>query len=288
MIADARPRQFKDGDDPREWSHYSTHATAFAYAGRLVRGVRLASHALPDVQFVLRPHPKSPDGVWESLLGPVGDNVQVTRAGSSGRWLATADVIVHNRSTTGVEAAAGGVEVISYQPHGEGTDLFTNRVGQVADGEDTLVALLAAACRTRADGPMRDGRAMDRATATVLAERFAALDGPLAADRIVDVWDGLVGSDRSRPNRVRTSNLLAGLHRRVGMARTSLRRAARPGTASSFTPIDGRGKFPPLDRDVVASTAAGLAASLTRFRGVTVSVVGRHLIHVRPATTQRR
>ena len=284
MIADARPRQFKDDDDPREWSHYTTHATAFAYAGRLVRAIRIAARALPELQFVVRPHPKSADGAWEALLGDVANNVMVTRSGSSGRWLAAADAMVHNGSTTGVEAAAGGVAVISFQPHGEGAELFTNRVGQVARSEDDLVALLGGLAL---DAPARRERARtpDPATMSVLAERFAALDGPLAVDRIVDVWDELAAPARSHPNRIRRSRLLAGLHRSAGRMRVSVRRSGAP---PSISPIDVRGKFPPLDRSEIERTATGLRESLGRFGAVSVEVVGRHLIHVQPRRTGAR
>jgi len=288
MIADARPRQFKGDDDPREWSHYTTHATAYAYVGRLVRAVRMASRALPDVGFVLRPHPKSADGAWEAVLGPLPDNVLVTRAGSSGRWLASADAMVHNGSTTGVEAAAGGVRVISFQPHGEGAELFTNRVGHLARSEDDLVELLAELPVRQAGGVPR---APDPSVLAVLGERFAALDGPLAVDRIVDVWDGLADGARSRPNRVRRASLLSNLHRGAGRTRVALAAGLRRGRQGGSMPgpvaIDVAGKFPPLDRTEVARIAAGLRMSLARFDRVEVEVVGRHLIAVRPTVTGR-
>ena len=278
MIADARPRQFKSDDDPREWSHYESHATAFAYAGRLVRAVRVAARALPDVQIVVRPHPKSADGAWEAVLGPLPENVRITREGSSGRWLAAADVLVHNGSTTGVEAAAGGVSVISFQPNGEGADLFTNRAGRVATGEDDLVAHVRAAIADRAD------RTPDPAVLTILGERFAALDGPLAVDRIVDVWDGLERPGRGRPNQVRRALLLSGVHQRVGGVRSRLRpRGASEGPA----PIDVSGKFPPLDRPTVDRLASGLRRALGRFDRVEVARVGPQLVHVRPRRRAR-
>ncbi len=277
MIGDARPRQFKGADDPREWSHYATHATAFAYTGRLVRAVRLAAGALPEVQFVVRPHPKSADGAWEAVLGPLPSNVLVTREGSSGRWLAAADVMVHNGSTTGVEAAAGGVTVISFQPHGEGADLFTNRVGQIAQDEESLIALVRAAAVTHTD------RRPDPQALAVLGERFAALDGPLAVDRIVDVWDELDASARSRPNAVRRALLLSRLHRRVGDVRTRL---LRSGPALPATAIDVSGKFPGFDRPTLERLAAGLRRALDRFDGVEVELVGPHLARVHPRSNR--
>jgi surface carbohydrate biosynthesis protein len=281
MIRDARPRQFKDEDDPREWSHYSAHATAFAYTGRLVRAVRLAAHALPHVQIVVRPHPKSADGAWEAVLGPVPDNVIVTRDGSSGRWLAAADAMVHNGSTTGVEAAAGGVAVVSFQPHGEGTDLFTNRVGEVARDEEGLIAVL------RRVAVRREGRSADPSALAVLGERFAALDGRLAVDRIVDVWDDLDDAGRRRPNAVRRAALLSGLHQRGGRLRTGLRRRTA-GAASEGPAIEVASKFPPIRRGMLDGTLEGMRRSLDRFADVEVEQVGPHLVHVRHRAGARR
>lgn len=281
MIADARPRQFKDDDDPREWSHYATHATAFAYTGRLVRAIRLAGRALPDVQFVVRPHPKSADGAWESVLGPVTDNVRVVREGSSGRWIAAADLLVHNGSTTGVEAAAGGVTVLSFQPHGEGADLFTNRVGTVARDEADLIDRIRASVTARVDRSIAPG------TLETLGERFAALDGPLAVDRIVRVWDELEAPDRGRTNAVRRAHLLSGLHRRAGRMRTSLRSIAGR-TAGSGPAIDVSAKFPPFERAGLERSADGLRRALGRFADVRVDRIGPHLVHVHPSSPGRR
>lgn len=281
MIADARPRQFKDNDDPREWSHYATHAMAFAYTGRLVRAIRLAGRALPEVQFVVRPHPKSADGAWESVLGSVTDNVRVVREGSSGRWIAAADLLVHNGSTTGVEAAAGGVTVLSFQPHGEGADLFTNRVGTVVHDEADLIDRIRASVTARVD------RSIVPETLETLGERFAALDGQLAVDRIVRVWDELETPGRGRTNAVRRAHLLSGLHRRAGRMRTSFRSIAGR-TAGSGPAIDVSAKFPPFERAGLERSADGLRRALGRFTCVRVDRIGPHLVHVHPSSPSRR
>jgi hypothetical protein len=186
--------------------------------------------------------------------------------------------MVHNGSTTGVEAAAGGVTVLSFQPHGEGEELFTNRVGQVAHDEEVLVA------RIRDGIAARDVPHASSDVLAVLGERFAALDGPLAVDRIVDVWEGLDAPARRRPNRVRRALLLSGLHHRVGSARARL----RPGAASERArAIDVSGKFPPLERSATERLAEALRRTLSRFDNVVVDRVGPHLVHVHPRAGRR-
>lgn len=272
MIDDARASQFPGQDDAREWHHYEKHAVAYAYVGRLVRAIRIAAARLPHLQLVVRPHPTAVLQAWHDVLGPLPENVRIIRDGGSGSWIANAAAVVHNGSTTGVEAAARGIPVVSFQPNGERHDMFANRVGRVADDEEMLVDLIAAATVTpRPEAWGTDARA-------VLAERFAALDGPLAVDRIVDAWDGLDGAGLRRPNRPRRARRLAGAHRRVGLLRTAARRLRDGGTGPQG--IDVSGKFPPLDHRRVELLAASMSTALARFADVRVDRVAPDLLHV--------
>ncbi len=273
MIRDARPTQFPGSDDANEWRHYDKYAVAYAYAGRLVRAIRRTAAHLPDLQLVVRPHPTAVLEAWHDVLGDVPDNVHVVRDGGSGRWIANAAAVVHNGSTTGVEAAARGIPVISFQPNGERRDMFANRVGRIAEDEDGLTALIA-----EATGPQRPTSWGEDARA-VLAERFAALDGPLAADRIVDVWDTFDTPTLHGINRPRRAHRLAGVHRRAGRLRSSARTALR---GSTRTPgLDVSGKFPPLDHQRIDTTARAISTSLDRFHDVSVERIAPDLVRVR-------
>ena len=271
VIADARVSQFPGTDDEREWMHYEKYAVAYAYVARLVRGVRMAAARLPDVQLVIRPHPTAVVEAWHAVLGPVPENVHVVREGGSGRWIAGATAVVHNGSTTGVEAAARGVPVVSFQPNGERRDMFANRVGRVAGDEEELVEMLRAARTEERASWGEDAR-------TILSERFAALDGRLAADRIVDAWEELDDGGRSRRNRPGRARRLAVAHRRVGTLRTALR-GERSGHHSR-TGIDVSGKFPPLERGRLETLVEAMSGSLDRFHDVRVVRVGPDLVHL--------
>ena len=275
IMRDARSSQFPGTDDAREWVHYEKYAVAYAYVGRLVRAVRLAAAALPEVQLVVRPHPTSVVDAWWDVLGDVPANVHVIRDGGSGRWIAHAAAVVHNGSTTGVEAAARGIATVSFQPNGERRDMYANRVGRVAPDEDALVQLL----RTATDPATRASWWEGHDPHPLLAQRFAALDGPLAADRIVDHWETLDASGLGERNRASRARRAAGLHRRVGRARGRLRDLVSGATAEPS--IDVSGKFPPLGRERVATLVDGFRRTLDRFHEVEVHVIARDLVHLR-------
>lgn len=273
-MEDLRPRQFRDHDDDREWDHYEKFSEAYRYVGRLIRAVRLAAMALPDVLFVVRPHPKSPDGAWEAVLGPA-DNIVVTREGdAAGPWLDAARALIHNGSTTAAEAAMMGVPVVSFQPHGERSDRFTNRVGAVARDEDELLALIAGA---------RDGRATTSIDADrrVLEERLSVEPERLSADRIVDVWEAAERPGLGRPNRLAAASVASRTHRRVGAVRAGVRRALRGGSPRRSVGIDTTPKFPPLTTEAITELADGLRRTLRRFEGVDVTLVDRRLVRIR-------
>jgi surface carbohydrate biosynthesis protein len=274
-----RASYFPGPDDAFEWEQYERAATAYRYVGRMVRAIRQLAARTPDLQIVVRGHPVEDEDGWRQLLGPV-DGVVVTRRGGLGRWLRHAMAVVHNGSTAGFEAAVAGVPAISFQPHGERVDWTSNLLGRIAHDEDDLVALIGAARdpAERARWYASDGDVLER--------RFAALDGPLAADRTVDAWEEL--DLPSRTNRVRASLLAATTHRRIGAARARLReRREGPGGARDGDGFDGTLKFPPIDAREVDAIAASYRRGLGRFADVEVRTVGPRLVEVRPARRAR-
>ena len=274
IMRDARASQFPGQDDAREWVHYDKYAVAYAYVGRLVRAVRLAARELPHVTFVVRPHPTAVVQAWHDALGDVPDNVHVIGDGGSGRWIEHAAAVVHNGSTTGVEAAARGVPTISFQPNGERRDMFANRVGRVAPDEDTLVRLVEAATRPGGRATWWDGHDPQ----SLLAQRFAALDGPLAADRIVEGWEELDRTGLEGRNRARRARLLARTHQRAGAIRTGLRR--RLSRTSEAPGLDVSGKFPPLAPCRLGALVDAFRATTGRFSTVDVRHIGPDLVHL--------
>ena len=275
QMRDLRPVAFAGTDDPEEFENYARAAREHLQAGRLVRAIRRLARERPDVLVVVRPHPMEAEGAWDDLIGPV-DNVLVTREAPIGRWIRRAVALVHVRSTSAYEAAVAGVPVIAFPPPEDGSDVPVDRVGAVAHSEDDLVALVD---RARDPGA-RATWAAD--AAPELRGLFAAVDGALAADRIVDVWDGLT-VERQRPLRdPRVALAQARGHRAAGAARTAVRRMRE---RSLRVPKGGRFetayKFPPLTRTVVDPVVAGHRVALGRFADVRVRIIGPRLLHLR-------
>lgn len=272
MMRDARPSQFPGPDDEREWVHYEKLSVAYSYVSGLVRAIRSASRRLPDLQFVVRPHPTALVQAWHDVLGPVGDNVHVIKDGGSGRWIEHAVAMVHNGSTTGIEAAARGVPTISFQPNGERRDMFANRFGRVATDGDELTELLT-------DAVVPGGRAAWWAghdPQPLLEQRFAALDGPLAADRIVDRWEELARPGLEARNRPRAARALATTHRRIGSARTALRERHD----DTLEALDVSGKFPPVSASRLRTLVDAYRTATGRFADVMATRIGPDLVHI--------
>jgi hypothetical protein len=112
----------------------------------------------------------------------------------------------------------------------------------------------------------------------VLAERLAALEGPLAVDRIVDVWEEHAAPALDRSNHPRRALLLATGHRAIGRRR----RAVGRGPKATTDGLDMTPKFPPLRRDDIERLVAGLRHTLGRFADVEVDLVGPRLVRLRP------
>lgn len=272
MLRDARPSQFPDAENEREWVHYEKLATSYGYVSGLVRAIRRASRALPDVQFVVRPHPTALPQAWRDVLGPVGPNVHVIKDGGSGRWIEHALAVVHNGSTTGIEASARGIPTISFRPNGERSDMFANRFGQVATDDGELADIVRAVREpsARAEWLQRNS------PRELLAQRFAALDGPLAADRITDRWEELDRSGLNAANRHRTAYAASRIHRIGGRSRVALRAV---GQARSAGP-DFSAKFPPLDVDRARALVRSFQTVTGRFGTVAVERLGPRLLHL--------
>jgi surface carbohydrate biosynthesis protein len=275
QMRDLRPVAFDGPEDPEEFANYTRAGREHLQAGRLVRTVRQLAARHPDLLIVVRPHPMEAEGAWEDMLGPIS-NVLVTREASIGRWIRRAVALIHVRSTSAFEAAIAGVPVIAFRAEHDGRELAVDRIGAQAHDEDAVLEQVE-----RARDPQRRADWF-AASAPLLRDLFAAIDGPLAADRIVDVWDGLDVPNAPRLNSPRFALGLANAHRRAGAVRTHLRGLRRDAVAS--TPKGGRfetaHKFPALTRADVEPVVTAHRASLDRFADVRVRIIGPRLLHL--------
>ena len=141
--------------------------------------------AFPEHNIVVRPHPTENQEVYNRIAAQCG-RVRVTNEGNVVPWLMATRVLLHHGCTTGVEAYAMGVPSISYRA--TVNDHYDLGFYQLSNGlshqcfdftelQHTLKKILAGEI---------GGEDEDQKKA-LIDHHLAALSGPLACERIVDV-----------------------------------------------------------------------------------------------------
>jgi surface carbohydrate biosynthesis protein len=248
-----RPGRAAKGMTPAFAEGFRRHKEAIFSA--FLRLVPALEEAFPGMRFVVRPHPtENPEVYRRAAVGRT--RVAVTNDGNVVPWLLAAKALIHNGCTTGVEAYALGVPAITYRPAvNDDYDLgfygLPNRLSRPCFDFDEL--------RRRLDEALHGRFALenDAELRRVAAAHLAALNGPLACERIVAAIDGMLAA--SPPNGGGAAQRLIG--RALGAGRTAWKRVkdARPG--SHNRPAFQRHRYPPL-------TAADVAGRVARFRAV--------------------
>ena len=176
-------------------SGYAAHKSALFEAFRGV--LRALAEAHPEHNFVVRPHPVEKREPWIEAARSL-PNVRVVHEGNVLSWLIASQALIHNGCTTAIESAVVGTPVITFRPVKAVTyDLdLPNGLGHEAASVDEL-------CETV--GKVLGGElgcAPETAARRPLREYLAALDGPLASERLVDVMEGseAVRSGLPRPS----------------------------------------------------------------------------------------
>lgn len=139
----------------------------------------------PDQTIVVRPHPVESHEAYERIAQKCG-RVHVSNKGNVVPWLMACKAVILNGCTTGVEAYAMRIPAISYravvnETYDDGFYRLPNRLShQCYDFNElcqTMRNILAG----------RVGAAEGAERNALAAHHLAAMDGPLACERIVDV-----------------------------------------------------------------------------------------------------
>jgi surface carbohydrate biosynthesis protein len=159
----------------------------YAIAVETICAVRAIAARFPHLAIVYRPHPVEAPGVWESLLGTQSETIFVVRDQAVSPWVRDALCVVFSGSTVGFEAAIAGIPSISFQPNEIDLMPTVNLTGARATTVRELVQEIDSALHDC----FRLSPDRDVLTHEIVHSRFAALEGPLAADRIIDAWENL-------------------------------------------------------------------------------------------------
>jgi surface carbohydrate biosynthesis protein len=228
--------------------------------------------SLPDYTVLLRPHPGEDRRPWLEIAERC-PNMQVANDGSVVPWLMASKALIANSCTTMVEAAALETPIVVFQPVvSEEFDFdLPNRLGHRTRDTDELCATIRA---------IVDGRlgALDRATRRATLDRhIAALDGPLAADRMVDVLEQ-AGYLKEPPPAAATADFVqAWVHNK---ARTAVKRVNMQRPRNRNNAAYHAHRFPDISVDEVERRVERLGRLLDRFENIRVREHSAHTFRI--------
>jgi hypothetical protein len=240
----------------------------------------------PDIRFVYRPHPHEVLSAWEEVFRDAPPNVSVIRDNAVSPWIRRASCVVFSGSTVGFEAALADVPVVSFQPDGYDTTPAASRMGHRATSMEEVARIVGSVLEGHEPSLPPERSAAMSAT---LEERFFALEGRLACDRIVDEWERLAtrGLHGAAPVVARdlrpeiTPRRIARAIRDTSMAALRLEDEERRRRRLADRALLDL-KFPRFDIDEVRRIHAGLVGGLGRFSSVRITQVGARILHLTP------
>lgn len=222
--------------------------------------------SVPEHIVLLRPHPAENPAPWLALAAHC-PNLRVTNEGSVVPWLMAARALVANSCTTMVEAAILGLPTVNFEP--VTSEEYDYRLPNALSHSATSVAGLCEAVGAMVKGEL--GAIEDSGRAAILAHHVAALDGPLAAERMVDVLVG-AGYRDHRPARPPLHRYARGWLRNRIRSAEKRRNMRRPGHRNNI--VYHAHRFPDIGVAEVRDRVARLARVLGRFEGVRVEPHG--------------
>ena len=157
-------------------------------------------NACPDYNIVVRPHPTENQEIYRQIAAAC-ERVQVTNEGNVVPWLMAAKALIHNGCTTGVEAYVMGIPAISYRAAvNENYDYGFYRLPNLLSHQCFDFEELITTLGKILTGEL--GAAVGDEHESLAREHLAALDGPLACERIVDVCEKIIDGQfkKSKPS----------------------------------------------------------------------------------------
>ena len=146
---------------------------------------------------VVRPHPTEKHDIYHEIAARC-ERVRVTNEGNVIPWLMAAKALIHNGCTTGVEAYVMRVPAISYRKtvndtYDNGFYQLPNRLSHECSTFEQLQATLMKVLA----GEL--GAVDDKESKIRIDHHLAAINGPLACERIVDVIEKIMKGTSKLP-----------------------------------------------------------------------------------------
>jgi hypothetical protein len=218
--------------------------------------IPMLEKSFPDYSIVVRPHPTENQAIYRKIASRC-QRVKVTNEGNVVPWLMAARALIHNGCTTGVEAYVMRIPAISYRAtvnefYDDGFYRLPNRLSHQCFNYEELEATL----RRTIHGELGAANGTERTA--LVNHHLAALEGPLACERIVDVLEKAIGELKMTsppPVAGRLKGWLKTTKRRIRQRYKSY----QPGSMKSQE--FERHRYPPID-------AQEISARLRRFQEI--------------------
>jgi surface carbohydrate biosynthesis protein len=201
-----------------------------------------------DFSIVVRPHPTENQDVYREIAAGCR-RVQVNNEGNVVPWLMATKALIHNGCTTGVEAYVMRVPAISFRVtvneyYDDGFYQLPNRLSYQCFDLEQLREMLQRIISGEYGAAEGDERK------AIIDRHLAALEGPFACDRIVDVLARIADNLSQLPEPA-LRDLLSG---RIKAARRRLRQSYRSYVPGSFKSLKfQRHRYPTIAFEEVAN-----------------------------------
>ncbi len=234
--------------------------------------VPVLCESLSDYTVVLRPHPAENHAPWLAHTDRC-PNLHIANDGSIAPWLMATKAVIANSCTTQVEAAVLDTPSISYMP--VASEKFDHRLPNVLSHQVDSVEDLCDTVRSVMAGKL--GALNQNVRRKLLNPHLASLEGPLAADRMVDVLKEGGYNDRKPPATPFGKYAHGWIHNRL---RTIVKHInmRRPGHRNNLAYHTHR--WPHISVDDVKERVSRLGRLLNRFDGIKVEACSKHIFRI--------
>lgn len=225
--------------------------------------------AFADHTVILRPHPSESHQTWLDIAQK-HPNLIITNEGNVHPWLMAAKVVVANGCTTLVESAILGTAGVNYEP--VTVDEYDFPITRDVSRRVFTLEELLTTVRAIVDGQM--GPLDDATRKAAMAPHIAALEGRLAADRVVDALDEAGYRDKQPAAPPLQDQLSGWLHTQLRTAE-KLINMRRPGHRNNISLHDHR--YPGISAEEMLGVIGRFSKLLNRFDGLKVKKHSKHL-----------
>ena len=226
------------------------------------------SDTFADYTVILRPHPSESHQTWLDIAKD-HPNLIVTNEGNVHPWLLAAKVVVANGCTTLVESAILGTAGVNFEP--ETVDEYDFAITRDVSRRVFTLAELLTTVRAIVDGQLGPLDYQTRKAA--LDPHIAALEGRLAADRIIDVLDE-AGYRERRPPAPPLSERIVGCYQSHKRTVEKLINMRKPGHRNNIALHDHR--YPGISAEEMLGIIKRFSQLLDRFHGLKVKKHSKH------------